>query len=843
MAKKVFNFAYNMSVMRNLISALAQQNEKIDLQSVDNHGVSMNSSPENEIKLTTTFAGEEQHSANTFTPIDDDTFDQQYVSDYDIDKFLSRPVLISTYTMTQGSPGSTSFRPWALYFNTVQIRRKLDNYFLLNCNLKLKFVINATPFLYGAALVSYEPLTAFSADNVGAGVNTNAAVLRSQRPHLWLYPQTNQGGEMVLPFYYYQEWLNVTSLSELQNFGEVVIEDIVALRSASGATSQTATIQVYAWAENVRLAGPTYALALQNDEYSMNGPVSMTASAVAAATSKLGKLPMIGKYFKATSVFSEGLGKAASILGFTNPPVIDPTQPMYIQTMPTLASSEISYPEHKLTYDPKQELTIDPRVVGLNGMDEMDISNIVQRESYLTQFTWNQADPVNTNLFTSQVVPWMRAVDGIRLSNTPMAHVASIFEYWRGDIIVRFRFICSQYHRGRVRITWDPTGNVVANSDSTPTSITNIVDIAETTDVEMRIPYMQPFRYCRVTENQTTVPFSTSTFSRSIGFDNGNINVKVFTVQTSQVSSAPIICLVSVRGAENLEFANPRGVPQNVKYFTLQNDEYSLEAPTQLGVDVPQNDTNYEIYFGEVVRNIRTILRRRNLWRATPIERDTDANLVVSQCALNRLPSFPGYDPNGIDLARNQANNANVRYNWVYNTPYHWFAGCYLGCRGAVNYYYDTVRDDTRLQVYLTNAQRFPRPVTAGDAQTGQVFLDGGFTFDRLKRFYVTSLPNTNPGICETSVNTSESLAVQFPYYSRFRMRQCSPDAAVLGNSLDDSNIDNTIVSVVSKRANIANRSFSSHLKIYFGIGTDFSFLFFLNVPLLYVYADPAAPT
>jgi hypothetical protein len=73
----------------------------------------------------------------------------------------------------------------------------------------------------------------------------------------------------------------------------------------------------------------------------------------------------------------------------------------------------------------------------------------------------------------------------------------------------------------------------------------------------------------------------------------------------------------------------------------LQNDEYALEAPTQLGVDVPKNDTNYEIYFGEAVRNIRTLLRRRNLWRATPIDRDTDANLVISQCALNRLPSFP----------------------------------------------------------------------------------------------------------------------------------------------------------------------------------------------------------
>lgn len=546
----------------------------------------MNSQPENEIHVTTTFAGEEQHSSNSYTPIEDPSFDANYIADYDIEKFLSRPVLIGTYTMTQGSPGSTSLNVWQLYFNTTQIRKKLDNYFLLNCNLKLKFVINSTPFMYGAVLASYEPLPTFSADNVAGGLNGGANVLRSQRPHLWLYPQTNQGGEMLLPFYYYQEWLDVTLQGNLVGMGTLTLEDVIGLKSASGATSQTVTIQIYAWAENVKLAGPTYSLALQSDEYEINGPVSAAATAATGITDTLGRLPVIGKYFKASSAIITGVGKAASLLGFTNVPVIEPTKAMYIQSQPTFASSEISFPEHKLTYDPKNELTVDPRVVGLNGIDEMDISNIVQRESYLTNFTWTAANAVNTTLFSLNIRPTQRVYfNSTYLSSTPMGHVAQLFEYWRGDIIVRFRFICSQYHRGRVRITWDPNGDVINNNDSTPTSITNIVDIAETTDVEMRIPYMQPTCWSRnVSNNDVTSVYHNRGYLRNIGFDNGNLAVKVFTNQTSQVSSADISVLVSVRGAENLEFANPREVPSAAKFFALQSDEYALEAPTQLGV-------------------------------------------------------------------------------------------------------------------------------------------------------------------------------------------------------------------------------------------------------------------
>lgn len=851
--------------MHNLNSALAQQNENINMQSVDNHGATHNSETENEIHVTTTFAGEEQQSMNTYTPIEDESFDANFIADYDIDKFLSRPVLIGTYTMTQNTPSSAFFNVWQLYFNNTQIKKKLDNYFLLNCNLKIKMMINATPFMYGAILASYEPLPAFSADNVGLS-NPNAPVLRSQRPHVWLYPQNNQGAEMTLPFYYYQEWLDVTNQGNLVSMGILTLEDIVALRSASGATSQTVTVQIYAWAENVKLAGPTYSLALQNDEYSMNGPVSSVATTVAAVTDKLGNIPVIGKYFKATSAFSSGLGKAASILGFTNTPVIDPTHPLYIQTNPTFASSEISFPEHKLTYDPKQELTVDPRVVGLSGLDEMNISTIVQRESYLTNFVWTSAAAVNTNLFAINIRPTQAAYSAPFLSNTPMAHIARMFEYWRGDIIVRFRFICSQYHRGRVRIVWDPNGDVVNNSDNTPTSINQIVDIAETTDVEIRVPYMQPFSWCRNTDNSNNAANATEltriftsspgSYIRNVGFDNGNLAVKVFTNQTSQVSSADIRVIVSVRGAENLEFANPRELPTKCKFFALQNDEYELqndqyeiESPTQLGVESIPSENRYLTHIGEVVRNLRTVLRRRTFYRHLPSTVGDSTQYVWLTNYMNRLPIFPGYDPNGVDLARNNANTSNVPYNWVAMMPYTWLASCYLGCRGSVNYYVTNLQpfpNSGRGKAQLITAQRAVRTITAADynANQGQNKVSNTSAPNVFSRAWITLVPNINCGGCETNIDTSGTLPVQFPFYSRFRMRQCDPTQAVLGSSIDDSNIDNVLITTF----NIEDDSDTDFIvtqgsKLHFGVGTDFTFLFFLNTPALYVYNDPVAFT
>jgi hypothetical protein len=55
---------------------------------------------------------------------------------------------------------------------------------------------------------------------------------------------------------------------------------------------------------------------------------------------------------------------------------------------PNIANSNVHDTAMKLTLDVKQENTVDTRVLGLAGEDEMTISSIAKRQSYLTQFGW-----------------------------------------------------------------------------------------------------------------------------------------------------------------------------------------------------------------------------------------------------------------------------------------------------------------------------------------------------------------------------------------------------------------------------------------------------------------------
>jgi hypothetical protein len=138
-------------------------------------------------------------------------------------QFLQRPVQIFDTTWQIGThlnAATTTFDPWHAFFNHPSIKRKLDNYYMVRCNLHLKFVINASPFYYGAALTAYQPMVDYLPGNIVQSVSNRLEnVLLSQRPHLYLYPQNSQGGEMVLPFIYPKNWMDATSAANLTSIG------------------------------------------------------------------------------------------------------------------------------------------------------------------------------------------------------------------------------------------------------------------------------------------------------------------------------------------------------------------------------------------------------------------------------------------------------------------------------------------------------------------------------------------------------------------------------------------------------------------------------------------------
>jgi hypothetical protein len=776
-------------------------------------------------------------------------------SNVHIAKFLNRPVLIKNYTWSLGSTTVDSFDPWNLYFNHTSIKKKIDNYYLLRCRLKVKFVINASPFHYGCMLAAYKPLSKFLTPAIIDDASTGSTddfcnVGYSQLPRVYVYPQTSQGGELTLPFLWPKEWLDITTASELTNMGTFYLRPLTALSFANAGTGVNCNIQVFAWAEDVELSGPTVKLAMQssNDEY---GSISGPASAVANVAGLLEEVPGIGLYATATRMAATAVGSIAKIFGFTNVPVITDVHQFTPSPFPVFASPEIGTQIEKLTIDPKNELTIDPRSVGVDMGDELIIHSITDREAYLTQFTWTLAGAPDDILFSIQVSPFMeRVATGTNqnlLQLVPMSLVARMFSYWRGDIKIRLKFVCSQYHKGRLRVSWDPVGDIGATADSTTEVFTQIVDLADCTDITFNIPYMQTTAFLNSIFTYGQRFANSGSITNSAGATNGVFTVRILNELSAPLSTADIKVLVFVAGGKNLEFASPTEIDQYyasnpVCALPAQSafQKYDTEESSVEMGEAPSNPplTSYLTYHGEVVKSLRLLMRRTGLHYFMPLNSNVltaTSNGAIAYNRLSRYPYYPGSDNNGLFTCTKLATGAG-RINYVKWHPLTWISQCYLGCRGAVNYRFNL---NTKLDAVDFNAVR----TTNNSSTTLSTSTYRALNTTTTAASMALSRPNLidHTGMSLTNTKTNTGLNVSIPYYSKYKFRTTSSRYTTVGSSSDDSNLDWYQVNTILNPAADSNASTTYNnigFEAFIGAGTDYSPIFFVNVPTLYQYTS-----
>jgi len=591
------------------------------------------------------------------SPLDYELADAQTSSD--LASFLARPVRVASTVWSPSDPVgylSTNFAVWTAFLNNASIKNKLSNYAFVRGNLKLKIVTNASPFLYGSLKVVYRPLHQFKGSTITSAF-PSSLVPYSQMPGVWITPAHSEGAEFTCPFIWPKSFARTALAAETNALGAIDYIIYNALASANGATSSV-TVQMYAWMEDVVLAGPTVGAVLQSDEYGV-GVVSAPASAVAAAASKLTKTPVIGRFAKATEIGASAVSGIAKLFGYTNVPVIEDTKPYRNSPFPSLASAEIGYPHDKLALDAKNELSIDPAIAGLGSEDELAISNFVQRESYLTGVNWPSSASPDTPLFTSVVVPQLTFATGNVIDFTPPALVANMFSNWRGDMIFRFKFIATAFHKGRVRISYDPQASALQTTGDTGPFVTNkIIDLGAETDVEFRVPYQQALPCCYTLASNQTSLFSTSstpTLTLNETFHNGIISLKVLTALTGPTTTASVGVQVFVRGAENLEFANPSSSSPDLTPFTVQSEEYydhGQPMGDDMGSSTEAATHRALVNFGESVASLRTLMRRHNLLDTIYVPAASANTVGTFRINQTRFPNHYGFDAGGWNQAK-----------------------------------------------------------------------------------------------------------------------------------------------------------------------------------------------
>jgi hypothetical protein len=805
----------------------------------------------------TTFADESAGWNTTVPTAPDSTFNLANNSDSDLGNFLCRPINVATYQWDVDSPLFETLNPWTAYLTNPFIRDKIANFELLRMNLHMKVLISGTPFHYGRALVSYNPLSGFDQVTIerGLGGALDADLVgASQKPHIFLNPTLNAGGVLEIPYFYKENYIPLTQGGITDGLGEVVFRSFGNLRHTD--VGNPVTINVYLWATDVTLTMPTSrdlpALPSQSgvmnsgDEYGQ-GIISKPASAIAKAAGMLKSIPLIRPYARATEIVATGVGDVARLFGYSRPAVI--TDPNIMKPVPlgNVANVDAADAVYKLTLDSKNEVTVDPRVTGLEGRDEMSVVDYVKRESYLATFNWtSDAGPgdmlwncrVAPDLFrrVSYTTPTLRE----ELHMIPACHMAQMFKYWQGSIKFRFQIVKSAYHKGRMLVRYDPR-SLGATVDYN-TNYSRVIDIAEAEDFEITIGWGQHKPWLECEPIDSSINFSpgnrlSELFMRAA---NGVIELDVINELVSPNASSDISVNVYVSMCDDARFAQPDGEKiKDLTYFrhpqeeTLQSQSGIVE---QTGVDEPLAATQLEtiaseavpedqtmnVFFGENVTSIRELVKRYVMTRYWYNTFAFGNGTNVTRLRNKTFPYQRGYDPEGLDTEQFGAyNNSNMN-------PISYFQACYAGYRGSIRHKYLYHTAGNMLMPVVEREDYSPD--TAGIWSTQAITSANSDSGEITKAFTNTSWQ----GAAGTGTTINNGIEVEFPFYNKGRIGysrliraqdlDCPSTSSWFATGLDFAFRQGTEEKIAFQQWTAA--------------GEDFSLYFFTGVPIMYQYTE-----
>jgi len=806
-----------------------------------------------------------------------------------IERFLERKVQIHTSTWAVGTSFNLSLNPWHLFLSNPAVIKKLDNFYLVKGNLKLTFYINGTPFHAGLLLASYRYL---SNDNLvfTAGGDTQI-ITRSQRPHLYLNASTGKGGCLCVPFFLPQNYLALrTPVTTAAEIGSVALDSISILKQLNGGNDNV-TVTIFAEMTDIKLTAPTmglvalsgksredfdsfFAIQVQaKDEYVEEGVISGPANAIASFAGYLKEVPVIGPFALATQIGASAVSKVAKMFGYSKPSMVADISPMRNFPVSSLALSEGVDTSQKLTLSGKQELTIDPRTVGLPPDDDMTLAHITSRESYLTQFPWDPTKTVGTTLFSCDVDPMAEprsAVSGgTRIIPTSLSFASRPFSAWSGTIKYRFQIICSQYHRGRLAIIYDPKGPLTG--DPYNTTFSTFIDLSDGRDFTVEFNWQQNVPYMQISRDNsrlfhTTISPELQTSSSTTS--NGIFYVRVVNELVTPDSTTGATIAVSISGGDNFELMNPIGEGLHVFPFppvtlgelakpTSKSNKIEAQSgsifdiecqsaveETPLTENAPESETNTIeliqgvntltdqkplIFYGERVTSFRQLLKRYGLVRTLGIS-STSTNLNSHLFIFRAYPPLNGYNPDGFDSATGPR-----PYSYCGPTYLTYLRRAYAGWRGSIRWKFcpnttiSSMEVTRRTGAAQRNITSTLRPSTTNYPKTGST--GSSARKGLLGRDYASA------GAARTQCRSQDALEVEIPYTVNLRFSQTA-------NEYYSTN-RNTLLRSFPGGDSFSLNVFSSQTDDYVNIdtfaaaGEDFNLFGWIGAPVVYFHDIP----
>jgi hypothetical protein len=178
--------------------------------------------------------------------------------------------------------------------------------------MHIKILTNGNSFYYGRGMVTWNPLA--NLDDYYENTSNDAVVTcrMSQRQHIMLDPSQSTGGEMILPFLWYRDYLSLDFISnDAISMGELNVRELYPLKLVTDTTAPPVTITILMWMSDVEVGGLTQSDTpllipqsgvedCDSDEY--DGKLSKVLRSASRIADPLKHVPLIAPYAKATEM-------------------------------------------------------------------------------------------------------------------------------------------------------------------------------------------------------------------------------------------------------------------------------------------------------------------------------------------------------------------------------------------------------------------------------------------------------------------------------------------------------------------------------------------------------------
>eukprot|EP00918_Siedleckia_nematoides_P023776 GHVU01051319.1.p1 GENE.GHVU01051319.1~~GHVU01051319.1.p1 ORF type:complete len:645 (+),score=39.36 GHVU01051319.1:272-1936(+) len=540
----------------------------------------------------------------------------------------------------------------------------------------------------------------------------------------------------------------------------------------------------------------------------------------------------------------------------------------------------------KLTVDPCQELSIDPKIASLEMPDELTINSISNRESLLTKFDWAVGVAPESLLFNIVVDPCVINQDGTG-PNAPMhfpavAFATFPFEYWKGTLRYRFQIVASGFHKGRLKIVYDPFGTPPLGAAEYNVAYTEIVDIAECNDFAIDVGWGQstPWRqHLNFPQLPTTtyrgavgavpaVPLGLNS-ANLIGVGNGTLSVYIVNELTVPDTSIPndLEILVSVSACDDFEVAAPSDF--YLPRLALTPDpsvERMLEIKPQagdeeiLGMENPVVDPNSlrymgskpvidpvinRIHMGETILSFRQLLKRYVFHEAM----QPPSGAVGEIYTFNRrmFPYFGGYTSATPSDSSLVVSTPTGEYVYARLTLMNYLVRAFGAWRGGIRYTIDSTFNESVDENFETvnsmhmSTWQFTRKGNIAERPLAETVDDDLQNFPGLNFSDTQPADNRRAGMVDhpymlaggsrwnTVVNPIHSFEV--PYYSKYRFAPGKQGTLWDEADIYQDDFELTLTTVGTNGPDVSYK--------YAAAAEDFTMFFYLSPPRFFSQSVP----